>query len=162
MYTECTFGIFKRVRTYKLYHLLNSSAAVCTEYILCASECAPLNVPTAYSKSKHSFKSSRFRFPTPFPCRSGLRLGLRLCCRTEGASEGLLCGTATCASGLDDFNMVLSVGYIIGYVDGEIKGRQWIFKEDILIYPKLILVYQNNLTFSNQELIRMYGYDRIR
>jgi hypothetical protein len=28
------------------------------------------------------------------------------------------------------------IGYIIGYVDGEIEGYPWISKEDILIYPK--------------------------
>jgi hypothetical protein len=31
------------------------------------------------------------------------------------------------------------IGYILGYVDGEIEGYQWISKEDILIYPKHIL-----------------------
>jgi hypothetical protein len=69
------------------------------------------------NQSKHSFRSSRFRFSTPSPCRSGLRVrlgrldrqisrlrpllvragragraGLRRsalsCCQTEGASEG--------------------------------------------------------------------------
>jgi hypothetical protein len=34
-------------------------------------------------------------------------------------------------------------------------------KKDILIYQKHILSYPKYLTFSNQEHIRMYGYDRI-
>jgi hypothetical protein len=49
------------------------------------------------------------------------------------------------------------IGYILGYVNGEIEGYQWIFnlKKDILIYPKHILLYPKYVTFSNQELIRM-------
>jgi hypothetical protein len=47
------------------------------------------------------------------------------------------------------------IGYILGYVDGEIEGYQWISKEDILIFPEPILSYPNYVTFSNQELIRM-------
>ncbi len=47
------------------------------------------------------------------------------------------------------------IGYMLGYVDGEIEGYRWISKEDILIYPKHILIYPNDVTFSNQELIRM-------
>ena len=47
------------------------------------------------------------------------------------------------------------IGYILGYVDGEIEGYQWISKEDLLIYPKHILLYPKCVTFSNQELIRM-------
>jgi hypothetical protein len=54
------------------------------------------------------------------------------------------------------------IGYILGYVDGEIEGYQWISKKDILLYPKHILLYPKYVTFSNLELIRMYGYDRIR
>ena len=54
------------------------------------------------------------------------------------------------------------IGYILGYVDGEIEGYQWISKKDILIYPKHILLYPKYVTFSNQELFRMYGYNRIR
>jgi hypothetical protein len=35
------------------------------------------------------------------------------------------------------------IGYIVGYVDGEIEGYQWISKKDILMYPKHIYIYQN-------------------
>ena len=41
------------------------------------------------------------------------------------------------------------IGYILGYVDGEIAGYQWI------IHPKHILKYPIHVTFSNQKLIRM-------
>ncbi len=54
------------------------------------------------------------------------------------------------------------IGYIFGHVDGENESYQWISKKDILLYPKHILLYQKYVTFSNQELIRMYGYNRIR
>ncbi len=47
------------------------------------------------------------------------------------------------------------IGYIFGYVDGEIEGYQWISNQDILIYPKHILSYPKYVTFTNQELIRM-------
>ena len=50
----------------------------------------------------------------------------------------------------------------LGYVYGEIEGYQWISKKDILLYPKHILLYPKYVTFSNLELIRMYGYDRLR
>ena len=50
----------------------------------------------------------------------------------------------------------------LGYVNGEIEGYQWISKKDILLYPKHILLYPKYVTFSNLELIRMYGYDRLR
>ena len=47
------------------------------------------------------------------------------------------------------------IGYILGYVDEEIEGRQWISKKNFLIYPKHILLYPKYVTFSNQELIRI-------
>jgi hypothetical protein len=47
------------------------------------------------------------------------------------------------------------IGYILGYVDGEIEGYQWISKKDILIYPKHFLLYPEYVTVSKQELIRM-------
>ncbi len=48
-------AFFKRVRTDELHRLLNSSAAVCTEYILCASDRSPESVPAAYSESIKAF-----------------------------------------------------------------------------------------------------------
>jgi hypothetical protein len=35
------------------------------------------------------------------------------------------------------------IGYISGYVDGVIEGYQWISKEDILKYPKHILLIKD-------------------
>ncbi len=48
-------SIFKRVCTYKLHHFLNSQAAVCTEYILCASDHSTDSVSAAHSKSIKAF-----------------------------------------------------------------------------------------------------------
>jgi hypothetical protein len=41
------------------------------------------------------------------------------------------------------------------------NGYPLLSKKDILIYLKHILSYPKYIIFSNQELIRMYGYDRI-
>jgi hypothetical protein len=124
MYRAC----FKRVLTDKLHHLLNSSAAVCTEYILCASDLSPESVPAAYSESIKTFiQIITFAFPLlPLAgaasswARLGQRIGRlprrpRLPPPQRGRAAAALDPAAepkerrkdaTCASGPDYFNMV--------------------------------------------------------
>ncbi len=85
----------KRICTYKLHRFFNCLAAVCTGYILCASDRSPESVPAADSKSIKAFiQIIMLSVFQPFPLQERPQAGAG----GAGGSASCACALASAAA----------------------------------------------------------------